>query len=661
MVLNQFLVNKKNNFKIIEHPNFIGAPNRRISLEKLNRNIRIIEFEISIDEISLSHECLSDLHLEIISENFSVETIYLFVNKNLQVSNSMLGELEIISTLWPDSIYTGGIKLSSGERIEARSVFSFSDSISNSQSYLRNLNRRRAVSPNYNSFAVSGKILKNLKILNSENFGSFIGILIEEIEKQKYPIITSPQLCLESKPLHNTDLFFIANDVLRALPENGNTFFGRIEKNQTNQHKQIEWKQEFDQCEKISALDLLTTLRGKSDPRLLEELASSVLPQLKANVLWRILVHGNLTDEIQVVLDNIKQVNYVEIFMVDEDLTLQIAMRKLIEFSQSPWIFFVDYDDLLFPHTISTIMRSAYPRETTLIIGNELVGEKTNSSRYFKRNLPTYTGIRLFSMFFHPIIVRKSIVLKVLEKYQANYLLDWLIVRDLVEDSGILFIDSPLYFWRTHQKSLTNNTKGSEESHKSVLEVLSEESKILRLMFDLESSIDFSDGEDRITFGINKKFEDVCLHVYGDGNLSEKLRTFEKFRATYPFVDYSMNPVHIGCESEYVLLIPNGTAPSRNFNILQAIGIERMSGLAVIGSCKNNVFGTSSIYSLNQGLARYEVNNDEALLSKSFHGEYHYPQVKMQFASPILVRNQELFLLDEKSVYIYEKNLDILI
>ena len=207
---------------------------------------------------------------------------------------------------------------------------------------------------------------------------------------------------------------------------------------------------------KKSSINLLTTLRGNSNVSLLKELADSILPELVyIDALWIVFVHGEQSDEMKQFLQELSLNNNLNVIVDQRPHSLYQAMSLAIKNVDSEWILLADYDDQLLPGAITFISEVTKDDKINLIIGSELIGESIGSSAYYNRPIFSKLGLRLFSLFFHPIAVREESLENLISK-NCDYVLDWEIIRKHINGGRIVQVQAPMYFWRSHPASISN-------------------------------------------------------------------------------------------------------------------------------------------------------------------------------------------------------------
>ena len=620
-------------FEIREHPNFFGGPNGRIYLKESANFSQIIDLKYSEKNLKLVSKSHS-------LEFWSPDCIAWFSLENSHATSRAIEEARTLIRLWPNSILTGSIHQPNGNRIEPGENEVVTTQLMRPHYALKSLCRRTVKNFLPVNFLVPIQILLEINWETDWDLTRTIGEIYKYLTIHKVRVITSPELHLDGVTSADINFVLKLHDLAKVISEDFNVF--EICNNQEKFSLDLPSRLIYGNMEvqRNITMEVVTTLRGESSHELLETLFNSLKDQFLPGVTWRLLVHGNISEELKNLL--VKFESYSEIFVHHnlKSLDLATALKEITSYTNAEWIFLADYDDEILPFTLSVLINVISNSDADVYLGNELTGSSLENSLYYKRPVPNFLSVKLFSQFFHPIVCRPSRITKILNG-DSNYLVDWQIVSSVSESEKIVFIDLPLYFWRSHIQSTTNNNEGSLQSKHAVKKRLLE----FKESFSDSSSVRIKENDGDFYLKKNGgELPSICLQIIGSGSIYEKSQTLSKFRDKYIFTHWNfVDQVSVcKCGSDLILGLPIGVYPSSNFNLLQATIFHSSSWIVSTGLITDPRNVTSNLNGLNTDFRIFRNYTESMPFEDYFRKVDHYPSVKMNSLSPLLVRNIEV-------------------
>ena len=271
--------------------------------------------------------------------------------------------------------------------------------------------------------------------------------------------------------------------------------------------------------------------------------------------------------------------------------------------------------------------------------GNEIIGSDYLNSLYFKRNIPNRLSSSMYSQFFHPIISKRVSLLGLLDE-ESNYVIDWQILDKTKELQKIALIDLPLYFWRSHPTSTTNNKEGSSESKRVV-------KRRLQKLIDsqpatLGLSVSLNDSELEIVKkggGLPK----ICLQIVGRGSNHEKSNAIQRFKDRYLFHHFSIERATHECEcgAEYILSLPVDIQPTTEFKLFPLLALIPFNNDPLVGMIFDGRNTSSNLVGYNQSFRIFRKYSQALPSEDLFRKLEHLPVVKINSLSPSLIPNSQ--------------------
>jgi len=380
-------------------------------------------------------------------------------------------------------------------------------------------------------------------------------------------------------------------------------------------------------------IGILTTLKATSDFGLLQDLAQTVLPQLGPKKTWHVLLHGegeNCPQELEF-LRNAENVNLI---CLTDQLNLTAAYAAVLDSAGEEFVIYVDYDDLLLPWTLE-IMASYLRVGVDAVIGDELVGSSLPTSRYFRRTKFNPVSYSDYSLLFHPIMVRRSLLVdNGFPDQKSEYFHDWEVIQILLHrDACVVQLSLPLYFWRQHEGSHTNggalNLKALD-CRRNFLE-----DRVKRLPFGTARfRVDTPLGLPPEDFTIVRKHRSpssVCLSIWG-GTQEGRLEAAWRWMETFPFAEVVLSPTYVEAaiprEAGLILLVHVDWYPTDGVDVWAALGIVERYGCRLFGF---DTAGSVTDYSreITPGLSIDAGGN-------GFLQRGHYPWAMLHLGAPEL-------------------------
>ena len=621
----------KSSFEIKKHPKFIGSPNGRIysKTPMLDSEILRIDFDNSgnpLTKLGSSPSILKSSHY----------FVWLGCGPT-QVSKNHLLEISTLAALWPNAVFTGPSILTNGHRMEPPENETWTSELMRPHYSLKSLCRRTVQDILPTNIVVPAQILR--EILWDENWDlpKTVGSVRNFLREHCLSVIFSPDLVTDSENTLSLNNMQLLHD-LSLLAVN------RVEVYVEDQHASKKFSKvelTFDRYKDLNVpcLEMLTTLRGGSSALFLEELFESLKEQLTPSITWRILVHGEQSKSITELITKLSIVSEISIIEIPEPLSLEEALRKALNTSKSDWIFLVDYDDKIFPHTLKVICNVMKEVTADVYVGNEIIGSDYSNSLYFKRNIPNQLSLSLYSQFFHPIISKRESLLGLLDA-ESNYVVDWQIVDKNIELQKIAFIDLPLYFWRSHPTSTTNKKEGSSESKKVV------KSRLQKLVNSQPTILGLTVSSDNSELQIVKKggvLPKICLQIVGRGSIQEKSKAIQRFKDKYLFHHISIDPTTHECQcgSEYVLSLPVDIQPTTEFDLFPLLALIPFTEEPFLGMILDERNTSSNLFAYNQSFRIFRDFSQALPTDDLFRKLEHLPVVKIKSLSPSLIPNSQ--------------------
>jgi hypothetical protein len=620
-------------FEIREHPNFLGGPNGRIYLKESAKFHQIVDLKYSEKNLKLISK-IQPL------EFWSGDSIAWFSLENSLATRNAIEEARTLFRLWPNSILTGSIHQPNGNRIEPGENEVVTTQLMRPHYALKSLCRRKVKNFLPINFLVPNQILQEIDWTTDWDLSRTIGEIYKYLAIHEIPILTSPELHLDGVTPADINFVVKLNDLAKVFSEDFNVF--EICNNQEKLSLDLPTKLVYGKMEerrKIT-IEVITTLRGESSHDLLESLFNSLKDQFLPGVTWRVLIHGTISEELENLLFKFESYSQIFVHRNLQSLNLANALKEIIGYTNAEWIFLADYDDEVLPFTLSVIKKVISSSNADVYLGNELTGLSVENSLYYKRAVPNFLSIKLYSQFFHPIVCRPSRIDKIVNS-DSNYLVDWQIVSSVSESEKIVFIDLPLYFWRSHFQSTTNNDEGSLNSKHTV------KKRLLEFKDSFNDSASIHVRENRGEYYLKKNgggLPTICLQIMGSGSIYEKSQTLNKFRDKYVFAHGSfVDQLSVcDCNSDLILGLPIGVYPSSNFNLLQATIFHASSWIISTGLITDPRNVTSNLNGLNTDFRIFKNYTESLPFEDYFRKIDHFPSVKMNSLSPLLVKNIEL-------------------
>lgn len=395
------------------------------------------------------------------------------------------------------------------------------------------------------------------------------------------------------------------------------------------------------------SIALLTTLRGALPAHLLASLFKSIEGQLEAGCHWHILVHGKASAKLLRLIDEINHNKYASAVTTAEDLSLTEALNAALARSREDFVMCVDSDDLLIPGAVAHIRQSlALYEDIDAVIGDELVGESVQSSRYFRRPSLNVVGPREFSQYFHPIAVRRSLLLKSgFPDPSSEFFHDWFMMDAILDTARrVVQVRRPLYFWREHPGSQTNS--GGANARAAQARRMRLEDRASAAATRSSGRFDVAPGHgcppvDTAVMRVRAKAPAVTLRVIG-GSQGRKLACAQAWNAAFPFRHLHLaNGGESDClrcaDSVLELRVNAAHLPMPDSDVWQAVGLlERYPDLVAVG----DVYRRNDAY-----LVGWEPSADSSqelfwdhCSADDFLQRQHFPTVSARLCAPTMLR-----------------------
>jgi hypothetical protein len=628
-VLQKFVSNSKSHFDIVGHPNFYGGPNRQIKIAKIEKNFTKLKFE-NIKSHSLVKYFLNNHQDE--KNDFKNNSVYWFADTPTIQDALIQAEMETILELWPNSVVTSSSKLANEyEFLPINNNTSFSGMNSAHES-ISLLCRQGTQVINPFNFAIKGETLNKIGATPEQSLEELISLIIAN----KLKLIYSPNFQVDSQ-LQELSEIHLVSDIARNLAGNTEIFLNQRKENV--EEIVLTDTPMSEAVKNFGGINLITTVKSTSNLDYILSLYENLKAILCDEIRWTLVVHGKNYDNR--ILRTLANDTNVQLIAVNSELQLNEAIKIALDHSNLEWIFPIDYDDLLLYPFVEGFINEVRKGNADIYVANEVVGKKLGESKYFKRNPPNRLGISLFSIFFHPIIIRTQQARQLVNN-STNFIFDWQLLTSIADNQIISFFDCPVYFWREHEASQTNNSVGSELSKIAVHGEL--ELRRLDNANYKNHEIIFKNGDHQLS-QIGSFFPKCCFQIQSIGNELEDASTIHEFKRKYPFSHVVRVPptlyqfLKCDCDAEFVFTTPSRSRPMKEFDINKLFSFSLVANHPIVGQLINDETGKSSIRILNQyGIYRNKYVQPQ-IGNHDFNAFYHFPTMLIQDGSPVLGKN----------------------
>ena len=646
-VLEKFVSDRSNKFDIVSHPNFISGPNRQIKLIEAKKSFVIINYEIRSNNSIIKYYFHTPDHT---NQEFQNNCIYWFTNSATLQNTEMQLEIETILELWPNSVVTSSSKFTNEfEFLPIKYNTSFSGMNAAHES-ISIICRQSTKLINPFNFAIKGETLKKIGATVENSLEHLISLIIANEIKYIY----SPNFQLNKQEYGISEIYLVL-DIARNLIGKSEIFINK--KNEDIEKIYLQNVSEPKDVTNFGGVNLITTVKGSSNLNYVLDLYENLKPILGFDVKWTLVVHGS--NKSNALLQALQNDPDVKLIAEKSELHLSEAIKVALEHSDLEWIFPVDYDDLLLYPFVEKFIDNARKGNADIYVANEIVGKTIEESKYYKRNPPNRLAIDLFSIFFHPIIIRNKQARQLVNQ-KSNYIFDWQLITSLTDNQIISFFDCPVYFWREHEASQTNNVTGSRYSKIAVREEL--RSRSLENTTYKNHEIIFKNGDYQLS-QLGSSFPTCCLQIQSIGNEIDDAKTAYEFRKKYPFshitkvLPQAYQFLKCDCEAEFIFNTPSRSYPMKEFDINKVFMFSLTANQPLVGQLINDETGKSSIRILNQDGIYRNKHTQPQIGNQDFNTLVHFPSVLIQDASPVLGKNGTI-ILDRLGIYSENLNCD---
>jgi hypothetical protein len=628
-VLRKFVSNSNKEFSVIGHPNFQGGPNRQILLTKSENKFIKLKFKITgYNKIVKYYQ--SNFGQE--NHEFQNNTIYWFTDSTTDLDTEMQLEMDTILEIWPNSVVTSSSVLTNeNEFLPIKHNTSFSGMNSAHES-ISLLCRQSTQIINPFNFAIKGETLNQIGATPELSLEELISlILIKELK-----LIYSPNFKADTQQKDLSEIYLV-NDISNNLAGRTEVFLNH--KNEDKEEVCLQKNPVSETIKNFGGINIITTVKSTSNLDYVLDLYENLKTILCDDIRWMLVVHGENEEAER--LNTLKNDSNVDLIIVKLDLELNEAIKVALEHAELEWIFPIDYDDLLLYPFVEEFISKVREGNADIYVANEVVGKTIEESKYFKRNPPNRLAIKLFSVFFHPIIIRRLQAIQVINK-KSNYIFDWQLLTSLTENQTLSFFDCPVYFWREHEASQTNNSQGSRYSKVAVQEELI--SRKLDNPSYKNHEIVLKNGDYQLS-QIGSLFPKCCLQIQSIGNEVDDAKTMNEFKQRYPFshvvrrLHQSYQFLKCDCDAEFIFSTPSRSYPMKEFDINKLFSFSLTGNHPIVGQLVNDETGKPTIRILNQYGIHRNKHFQPQLGDPDFNAYFHFPSVLIQDGSPMLGKN----------------------
>lgn len=628
-------------FELEPHPYLFGGPNQII---KSNRdNIDLIEVKLRTLTTSNFNSYISNI-LELIGEPINETSIYYFCPENSEVKKEYLNELKTLYALYDDYLYTGSLKKIKGNSEVLPEEFEIDSPYILLEHYqLKTKCRRKVQGFNPLNFAISGKLLLRF-IAEQKSFYGFLRAINQHIIDNKLRILTSPALTLTTDTENLIDQSNFLNDLTKSFRK---IKLSTLETQSSRPHFSTVNFAEISQNSDLR-VNIVTTLRSNSNLQFLYELFENLSEISSQEINWIVVIHGVPTEHTKKLTKEFNNYSWIDLKTVPAELELNEALEVAIEnLSEEQLVTFIDYDDLVVIPTFNIFLEVLRSNRNSLVLGNEIQGKTGEPFKYFKRPIFPRLSFNLYSLVFHPIGTNVQSIKSVLNS-DSSRVIDWQLTSN--NNLPIIQLDLPVYYWRSHSESLTNNSFGNERTKSIVIKRLNDFSNQIEAQNDdWITKINFQNNEFNIRF-YSKERLNICIK-----NNRENINQFTNLSYFLDFYDFKLCS-QIECTHEATLYVGDGFKPSQHFDVEKALFISIQTRLNSVGKILGVKKSNLQLKYLNSPSSIR--TNDFEELNGDFNVVYHYPMATFAQYSPRLVWNKDL-PIGSSNLGVYVQSLDV--